>query len=94
MVAIRSAARRRQQTRTEIVTSTGFGEAMVERLGKSDPKVCAPSVEARFRGVPGASRRVSTLELPASAASRSLKAEKSRNRKCDRHLDHYHGELQ
>ena len=48
MAATRAAAQRRAQIRIEIVTPTGFDEAMVERLAKTDPDVCAPSAEPLF----------------------------------------------
>jgi hypothetical protein len=61
MAATRSAAQRRERIRTEIVTPTGFDEAMVERLAKTDPDVCAPPAEAHFGE--GARRIAESLDL-------------------------------
>ncbi len=94
MAGTRSAARRREQISTGIVTSTGFGEAMDERLGKTAPNVCALSVEARFGEGP---RRIAQSLDRGIAGQRGVlvaQAEEFRDHKRSRHLDHHEGELQ
>jgi hypothetical protein len=93
MAAIRSAARRREQIRTEIVTPTGFDAAMVERLGKTDPNVCAPSVEAHFGEGPRRIARSLDIGIAGQRGVLVAQGEKFRNHKRSRHLDHYEGEL-
>jgi len=65
MAATRSAAQRRERIRTEIVTPTGFDEAMVERLAKTDPDVCALPLKRISARALGASRKVSTSQSRA-----------------------------
>ncbi len=79
MAASRAAAQRRAQIRIEIMTPTGFDEAMVERLGKTDPDFCALPLNRISAVASVALRRVSALESSASMASWWPKAKVSQS---------------
>jgi hypothetical protein len=93
MAVTRAAAQRRGQIRIEIVTPTGFDEAMVERLAKTDPDVCAPSAEPHFGE--GPCRIAESLDLGIAGQRGVLVAqgEEFRNHKRGHQLDHHEGEL-
>ena len=93
MATTRSAAQRRDEIRTEIATPTGSGEAMVERLAKTDPDVRAPCAAARS----GEDRRpiADSLDLAIAGQHRVLAAqgEEFRSHRRSRRRDHNQGEL-
>ncbi len=93
MAATRAAAQRRAQIRIEIVTPTGFDEAMVERLAKSAPDVCAPSAEPFLGEGPGRIAESLGLGIAGRHGVLVAQGEKFRSRKRSRRLDHHEGEL-